>query len=96
MPKLLGLRVGDFHLYIRPLRRLPRVFCTKSTYFESGSSLANVVLANKNLVLAAWVDRADGGWIDRLGDLAEGGPTIIVKGVDEAVDAIKKWRSPNA
>jgi len=46
------------------------------------------------LFAAAWVDRAGSGWLDRLGDLADGGPTIIVKGVDEAVEAIKKWAPP--
>jgi 2-haloacid dehalogenase len=40
---------------------------------------------------AAWVDRKGTGWHDRLGDLAAGGPTIIVKGVDEAVAGIKEW-----
>lgn len=44
---------------------------------------------------AAWVDRAvghgRGGWIDKLGELAGGGPTIIAKGVDEAVRAIRNW-----
>jgi 2-haloacid dehalogenase len=45
---------------------------------------------------AAWVDRAgrhhgEGGWTDRLGDLASGGPTRVVGGVDEAVREINKW-----
>jgi 2-haloacid dehalogenase len=44
---------------------------------------------------AVWVDRAgghhgNGGWNDRLGELASGGPTVIVKGLDDAVKAIKK------
>lgn len=40
---------------------------------------------------AAWVDRSGLGWIDGLGDLVGGkGPTVIVKGVDEAVREIKK------
>ena len=48
---------------------------------------------------AAWVDRAGGhhgkgGWSDRLGELAGGvGPTIIVNGVEEAVNGISKWVS---
>jgi 2-haloacid dehalogenase len=47
---------------------------------------------------AAWVDRAGGhhgkgGWTDKLGELASGGPTVVVKGVEEAVDAIRKWTS---
>ncbi|TAQ89880.1 hypothetical protein B7494_g1815 [Chlorociboria aeruginascens] len=41
-----------------------------------------------------WIDRAGGhhgkgGWTDRLGDLASGGPTLMVQGVDEAIDAIR-------
>jgi len=47
-------------------------------------------------VTAAWVDRAGEGWVDRLGDLAEGGPTITVNGVDKAVEAIKKWMASKA
>ena len=41
-----------------------------------------------------WVNRSGGkGWIDCLGDLASGGlkPTMIVKGVDEAVEKIIGW-----
>lgn len=50
---------------------------------------------------AAWVDRAGGhsgagGWNDRLGTIAGDGPTVIVKGVDEAVDEIKKWAAANS
>jgi 2-haloacid dehalogenase len=49
---------------------------------------------------AAWVDRigghhGKGGWTDKLGELAAGGPTVVVKGVEEAVDAIQKWKSQN-
>ncbi|KFY10063.1 hypothetical protein V492_05219 [Pseudogymnoascus sp. VKM F-4246] len=40
---------------------------------------------------AAWVDRAGLGWIDGLGDLVGGkGPTVVVKGVDEAVREIRR------
>lgn len=41
-----------------------------------------------------WVDRSGGGWVDCLGELASGGPHVIVKGVDEAVKEILK-RSSN-
>jgi hypothetical protein len=47
------------------------------------------------------VDRAgghhgSGGWNDRLGELVGvKEPTVIVKGVDEAVNAIKKWTEEN-
>jgi len=45
---------------------------------------------------AAWVDRAgghsgNGGWNDRLGELASGGPTVVVGTVEEAVIAIGNW-----
>ena len=43
--------------------------------------------------VAAWVDRAGKGWTDQLGNLAGGGPTVAVKGVDEAVRCIKEWQS---
>ena len=35
---------------------------------------------------AAWVDRAGSGWQDKLG----GGPTAVVKGLGEVVDAVEK------
>ena len=49
---------------------------------------------------AAWVDRAGGhsgkgGWTDKLGELASGGPTVVVTGVEDAVDAIRKWTVEN-
>lgn len=49
---------------------------------------------------ACWVDRAgghhrNGGWSDQLGELASGGPTVVVDGVDGAVKAIKKWVEEN-
>lgn len=56
----------------------------------------DVVGARSAGMQAAWVDRAgghhgNGGWNDRLGELASGGPTVIVKGLDDAVTAIRKW-----
>lgn len=40
---------------------------------------------------AAWVDRLGLGWLDGLGDLVVGkGPTVVVRGVDEAVREIKR------
>lgn len=58
----------------------------------------DVVGARSVGMQAAWVDRGGGhhgrgGWNDKLGELASGGPTIIVKGVDEAVDGIRKWNA---
>jgi len=38
---------------------------------------------------AAWIDRAGTGWVDRLGDVIGGiEPTLVVSGVDKAVEAI--------
>ncbi|KAJ4397234.1 hypothetical protein N0V93_001458 [Gnomoniopsis smithogilvyi] len=52
----------------------------------------DVVGARAAGVRAAWVDRKGTGWVDRLGDaLSEKAsltPTIVVKGVDEAIDKI--------
>ncbi|KAK3942044.1 HAD-like domain-containing protein [Diplogelasinospora grovesii] len=43
---------------------------------------------------SAWIDRAGKGWVDRLGDVIGGvRPTVVVKGVDEAVAAIIKSSS---
>lgn len=39
---------------------------------------------------SAWVDRGGSGWVDGLGDLLEFRPTVIVKGVDEAVKEIQR------
>ena len=56
----------------------------------------DVVGARAAGLQAAWVDRAGGhhgkgGWTDKLGDLASGGPTVIAHGVEDAVKAIRKW-----
>lgn len=59
----------------------------------------DVVGAKVAGIQAAWVDRAGGhqgagGWNDRLGELCgDVTPTVIVTGVDDAVDAIRKWTS---
>ena len=68
-----------------------------SVWLVSGNPF-DVVGARAAGYQAAWVDRAGhhgtGGWNDRLGELLANPPlepTVIVKGVDEAVSAIKKW-----
>ena len=66
-----------------------------SIWLVSGNPF-DVVGARACGLQAAWVDRAGGhhgggGWTDKLGELAGGGPSVVVKGVDEAVDAIRKW-----
>ena len=39
---------------------------------------------------AAWVDRAGNGWVDQLNSDPIGKPTVIVKDLEEVVDAVKK------
>lgn len=39
---------------------------------------------------AAWVDRAGNGWTDELVQGEKGRPTVIVKGLGEVVEAVKK------
>lgn len=74
-----------------------------SIWLVSGNPF-DVVGARAAGLQTAWVDRAVGhhgmgGWYDRLGELVgEGGgvgPTIVVRGVDEAVEAIKRWTGEN-
>ncbi|KAK4694652.1 2-haloacid dehalogenase, partial [Lecanoromycetidae sp. Uapishka_2] len=40
---------------------------------------------------AAWVDRAGNGWTDALVQGATGKPTLVVKGLGEVVDGVKKF-----
>jgi len=39
---------------------------------------------------AAWVDRAGNGWVDGLIEGEKGRPTVVVKSLEEVVDAVKK------
>lgn len=55
----------------------------------------DVVGAREAGLRAAWVDRGGKGWTDRCGELASGGPTIVVDGVEGAVEGIKKWVEKN-
>jgi 2-haloacid dehalogenase len=75
----------------------------ESVWLVSGNPF-DVVGARAAGLQAAWVDRAGGhhgtrGWNDRLGELVGErggvGPTVVVKGVDEAVAAIKRWTREN-
>jgi 2-haloacid dehalogenase len=66
-----------------------------SIWLVSGNPF-DVVGARAAGMQAAWIDRAGGhhgkgGWTDKLGEMASGGPTVIVKGVEEAVNEIRKW-----
>jgi 2-haloacid dehalogenase len=40
---------------------------------------------------AVWVNRSDAGWVDSLGQGEKGRPTVIVKGLDEVVEAVMKF-----
>lgn len=53
----------------------------------------DVVGARSVGMQAAWVDRGGKGWVDGLGGLmgGEGGPTIVVDGVEGAVKGIEGW-----
>jgi 2-haloacid dehalogenase len=50
----------------------------------------DVVGANAVGMKTCWVDRSGTGWVDSLGQGEKGRPTVIVKGLDEVVDAVKK------
>lgn len=65
-----------------------------SIWLVSGNPF-DIVGARAVGMQAAWVDRAGGGWNDRLGDLASGGPTLVVSGVEDAVRKIKEWTKEN-
>jgi len=71
----------------------------ESIWLVSGNPF-DVVGARAAGIQAAWVDRAGGhhgkgGWNDRLGELTGGGPTIVVKSVEEAVEGIRRWVREN-
>ncbi|KFA62055.1 hypothetical protein S40285_02121 [Stachybotrys chlorohalonatus IBT 40285] len=42
---------------------------------------------------AAWVDRTGLGWVDGLGDTLGSRPTVIVKGVDQVIEAITRQKA---
>lgn len=50
----------------------------------------DVVGARKVGMQAAWVDREGKGWVDGLVEGEDGGPTVVVKGLGEVVEAVRK------
>ena len=50
----------------------------------------DVVGARSVGMQAAWIDRAGNGWTDQLVPEESGSPTVIVKGLNEMVEAVKK------
>ena len=50
----------------------------------------DVVGARSVGMQAAWVDRAGNGWVDQLVQEPTGKPTVIVKDLEQVVDAVKQ------
>jgi 2-haloacid dehalogenase len=67
----------------RSKEALQRIWLVSSNPFD-------VVGARAAGMRAAWVDRVGLGWVDGLGELAAGGPTVVVKGLDEALREIER------
>jgi len=63
-------------------------------WLVSGNAF-DVVGARAAGLKAVWVDRGGEGWRDGLGGLVDGGggPTVVVRGVDEVVGAIRKFEA---
>ena len=60
-----------------------------SIWLVSGNPF-DVVGARAVGMQAAWVDRAGNGWLDALVPGEKGRPTVIVKSLEEVVDAVSK------
>lgn len=61
----------------------------ENVWLVSGNPF-DIVGARHAGLMTCWVDRSKGGWNDTLGDLASGGPHLVVEGVDAAVREIKR------
>lgn len=61
-----------------------------SMWLVSGNPF-DVVGARTVGMQAAWVDRAGNGWTDGLVQGVEGRPTIVVKGLGEVVEGVRKF-----
>lgn len=96
LPAAKVISVDSLHLY-KPDRRTYE-HLTKTVGLENDPDKVWLVSSNPFDVAgavgaglrAAWVDRAGSGWIDGLAEALAIEPTIIVGGVDEAVDEIKR------
>lgn len=99
----IGVFKPDISVYHHLCKKVGKSFSNEdmaSVWLVSGNPF-DIVGARAAGIQAAWVDRGgghsgNGGWTDQLGTLASGGPTIIVSGVEEAVNGIKKWMTENA
>ncbi|KAH9215035.1 HAD-like domain-containing protein [Leptodontidium sp. 2 PMI_412] len=86
-------------VYEHLLKKVGKANDVGSVWLVSGNPF-DVVGARAVGMQAAWVDRKGGhhgagGWTDQLGSLARGGPTIVVDGVEGAVEGIRKWVEEN-
>ena len=50
----------------------------------------DIVGARSTGMQAAWVDRAGNGWVDQLNPDPIGKPTVVVKSLEQLVDAVKR------
>lgn len=60
-----------------------------SMWLVSGNPF-DVVGARAVGMQAAWVDRAGKGWQDQLVEGKAGKPTVVVRGLDEVVEAVRR------
>jgi 2-haloacid dehalogenase len=89
-----------YHHLARKVEKTTSKEDLESIWLVSGNPF-DIVGARAAGIQAAWIDRkgghgGNGGWNDRLGELASGGPTLVVSGVDEAVRKIKEWSKEHA
>ncbi|KAH7382827.1 HAD-like domain-containing protein [Cadophora sp. MPI-SDFR-AT-0126] len=94
-----GAYKPDPKVYQHLLKKVGKEKDVGSVWLVSGNPF-DVVGAKAVGMQAAWVDRKGGhhgagGWTDQLGTLAGGGPTIVVDGVESAVEGIRKWVEEN-
>ncbi|KAF7876506.1 hypothetical protein EAF04_001596 [Stromatinia cepivora] len=74
---------------VRKARGNVRVDDYEGVWLVSGNPF-DIVGARVAGLQTCWVDRMGEDWNDRLGELANGGPHVVVKGVDEAVREIQR------
>ncbi|KAK7424561.1 hypothetical protein QQZ08_008571 [Neonectria magnoliae] len=84
---------------LRTFKPDPKVYCHLAD--KAGVDLDKIWVVSANPFDAlgarsagtqsAWIDRAGNGWIDALGSLTGTKPTIVVRGVDEAVRKIVSY-----
>ncbi|ORY60985.1 HAD-like domain-containing protein [Pseudomassariella vexata] len=78
----------DVGVYEHLLRAVGREGSKNRTWLVSADPF-DVVGSKSAGLKSAWIDRAGKGWMDRLDEMLP--PSIIAKGVDEAVKSIVAW-----